>query len=112
MGHDVRMLRVAIRHVHPDQLDDLRGWFAEVAGSRRAEALATLKEEGCQHEKAILIEGKDGPVLIYLMEVEDEERSMRAAATSHHPIDADHRAVMQRTVGDPLSCETLLDLRP
>lgn len=106
------MLRVGIRRVNPGQLDDLRRWFEEVAGPRRQEALATLEDEGCRHEKAILIEGRDGPVLIYLMEVEDKERSAQAAVTSPHPIDADHKRVMQRALGEPVSCETLLDLRP
>ena len=105
------MLRVSIRHVDPDQLDDLRAWFVEVVGPRRQEALATLQDEGCSHEKAVLIEGKDGPVLIYLMEVEDEERSAQAAATSQHAIDADHKRVMQRVLGEPVYSETLLDLQ-
>src|SRR5580658_1692341 len=94
------MLRVAVHHVNPGQEDELRQWLAEAGGPRRMEALATLVGEGCTHEQAILIPGRDGPVLIYLMEVEDAERSRAAAHSSEHPIDADHRRVMQATLGD------------
>lgn len=81
-------------------------------GPRRQEGLATLLDEGCSHELALLIEGKDGPVVVYVMEVEDVETSQEAARSSRHPIDADHRRVMGATVGDSVPYEVLLDLRP
>lgn len=106
------MLRVALKHVHPAKVDELRMWLAAVGGPRRDEALATLVDEGCRHETAMLIEGQDGPVLVYVMEVDDVEASRRAAAQSTHPIDAEHRRVMQQTCGDAVNREVLLDLRP
>lgn len=106
------MLRVAIRHVHADKVDELRDWLQTVNGPRRAEALATLVDETCGHEQVLLIEGKDGPVVVYVMEVADVERSRRAAEQSSHPIDADHRRVIQRAVGDAVPSEMLLDLYP
>jgi hypothetical protein len=106
------MLRVAIHRVNPDRADELREWFVEVGGPRRLEALATLIDEGCTHEQALLIEGKDGPVVVYVMEVDDVEQSQRAARTSKHPLDKDHKRVMQDAVGDAVPCEVLLDLRP
>jgi hypothetical protein len=105
------MLRVAIRHVNPGRADDLRDWLAAVNGPRRQEALATLVEEGCTHEQAYLIEGKEGPVVIYVMEVADEEASREAARSSRHPIDEDHNRVMEETIGEDVFCELLLDLR-
>jgi hypothetical protein len=48
------MLRVAIRHVHPDRVDHLRQWLHTVNHERRGEALATLVEETCNHEQAFL----------------------------------------------------------
>ena len=105
------MLRVAIRQVNPGLADELRDWLAEVNGPRHQEALSTLVDEGCTHEQVYLIEGKEGPVLIYVMEVADEDASRRAARSSRHPIDADHKRVMEQTVGDDLPFELLLDLR-
>lgn len=104
------MLRVAVRRVHPDKVDLLRDWLAQVHGPRRDEALATLVDEGCRHEMAFLMDGADGPVVIYVMEVEDVEASRAENVQSMHPIDADHKRVMTEAVGEPLQLELLLDL--
>jgi hypothetical protein len=104
------MLRIDIRQVQPGHSEQLRQWFHNAGGSRRAEALATLKDEGCRHQQAILIEGKDGPLLMYIMEVEDVEQSRQAVRTSRHAIDADHRRLLQEAVGGQASYEVLLDL--
>jgi hypothetical protein len=68
-----------------------------------------LVDETCTHEQAFLIEGKEGSVVVYVMEVADVEQSRRARERSSHPIDADHRRVMQRAVGDAVPSELLLD---
>lgn len=81
------MLRVAIRQVNPGRADELRDWLAEVSGPRHGEALATLVDEGCTHERAYLIEGKEGPVVIDVTEVADEAVSRQAARSSRYPID-------------------------
>jgi len=82
-----------------------------VNGARRAEALATLVDEGSRHETATLIDGGDGPVLVDVMEVDEGEQSKTAALESSHPIDAEHKRVMQTAVGDAVPSELLLDLR-
>jgi hypothetical protein len=105
------MLRVAIRRVNPGRADQLREWLAGVNGPRREEALATLVDEGCTHEQAFLIEGAEGPVVVYVMEVDDIEASQEVARSSGHQIDADHQRVMEQAVGDPVPSELLLDLR-
>jgi hypothetical protein len=105
------MLRVAIRHVNPGRADQLREWLKEVNGPRREEALASLIDEGCTHEQAFLIEGAEGPVVVYVMEVDDVETSQVAARTSEHPIDADHKRLMEEAVGETIPSELLLDLR-
>jgi len=106
------MLHVAIRYVHPGLVDELRDWLRTVNGPRRDEALAALVDESCTHEQAFLIECGSGSVLVYVMEVGDVERSRHAAEQSSHPIDADHRRVMQLAVGDAVPSELLLDLHP
>jgi hypothetical protein len=105
------MLRVALRRVNPDHLDELRQWLRTADGPRRAEALATLVDEGVRHEQAYLLEDGEGPVLLYVMEVEDVARAKDAAARSTHPIDADHRRVMARALGAEIEAELVLDLR-
>jgi hypothetical protein len=104
------MLHVALRRVDPEHLDELREWLATVNGPRRDEALRTLEDEGCTHEQAFLLDGREGPLLVYVVEVEDAERSRAAAASSPHAIDADHRSVMSTAVGESVPAEMLLDL--
>jgi len=58
----------------------------------------------------VLIEGPDGPLVIYAMEVESIERSRNAADNSTHPIDAEHRAILDRAIGDRPPLERILDL--
>jgi hypothetical protein len=105
------MLRVAIRRVNPEHLEELRQWLQTAGGPRRSEALSTLVDEGVRHEQAYLLSGDSSPVLIYVMEVEDVERAGEAAARSAHPIDADHRRVMARALGGNVEAELVLDLR-
>jgi hypothetical protein len=105
------VIHLTVRKVDPDQLELLRGWMAQLNGPRREEALATLDDEGCSHEIALLIEGPEGPLVIYAMEVESIEKSRAAAGRSTHRIDQEHRAVMEKTVGERPSLEKLLDLR-
>jgi hypothetical protein len=96
------MLRVSVRRVEADYLDELRQWFKTVNGPRRDEAIATLADEGCRHEQASLLSDSKGLLLLYVMDVEDVEQSCRAIGTSTHTIDADHLRVMTQAVGDPI----------
>jgi hypothetical protein len=105
------MLQLTVRRVHPEQVDVLREWLADVDGPRRAEALRTLVDETVRHEMAVLIETADGPLLIDAIEVEDPAQSRVASEQSTHPIDADHRRVMHAILGEPVPSEVLLDLR-
>lgn len=104
------MLRVAIRHVDPDHVDNLREWLDTVNGSRREEALQTLVEEGCRQEQAYLIHGPGATMIVYVMDVEDVEKAKQVGAASTHPIDADHKRIMSRAITGDVSSELLLDL--
>jgi hypothetical protein len=106
------MLRVSLRRVKPDHLDELRQWFKTANGPRRIEALATLSGEGCRHEQAFLFSDSEGPMLLYVMEVENVEHSRQAAESSQHPIDEDHRLVMNRALADTVEAKLVLDLIP
>jgi hypothetical protein len=50
-----------------------------VNGARRAEAFPTLADGGCRHEQANLLSDSEGPLLLYVMDVEDVERSHQTA---------------------------------
>ena len=105
------MIQLVVRKVKPEHVDLLRDWMGQLNGPRRGEALATLVDEGCTHERVVLIEGADGPVVIYVMEVESVEHARNAAENSTHPIDAEHRAVLDTAIGERVGYELLLDLR-
>jgi len=105
------MLELTVRPVHPEHVELLRDWFAEVDGPRRAEALATLEDETVSQEFVALVECGGAHLLIYAMLVDDPERARRAAQDSTHPVDAQHRRVMQTALGEPMAVEVLLDLR-
>jgi hypothetical protein len=105
------VLQVSIRRVHPQHLNLLRDWLAQLDGPRRDEALATLTAEGVSYEAALLIETKDGPALLYVMEVDDPARARQVFLQSRHPVDAEHRRVLETCLGAEVAAEQLLDLR-
>ncbi|MDN3311750.1 DUF6176 family protein [Microbacterium oryzae] len=105
------MISLTIRRIEPDQRDRLERWLREVDGPRRQEALATLADEGVMHEKAVILDTSDGPILIYAMESADLEYARAVAQRSEHAIDAEHREVMQAAVAGRPDIAVVLDLR-
>jgi len=87
------MLQVAISRVRPEKEARLRAWLAEL-NTRIDEVRETFRDETVRAEQAYIVQGRDGPLLIYVIEAEDFERGAKAYASSHHKIDAEHRAVM------------------
>ena len=77
---------------------------------RVVEALATLVSEG-DSRRGSFIEGADGPVVIYVTQVESVQPARNAAQHSTHPIDAEHRTVLDTALGERVGYELLLDLR-
>ncbi|WP_066583408.1 DUF6176 family protein [Cellulomonas timonensis] len=108
------MIDLTIRRVRPGQEQRLRDWFAEVQGPRRAEAEATLIEEGIDHETAALIDTGDGLLLVYAMQSEDFERARKVAYASTLPIDEEHRANLRACLlpFDDADLDVVLDLQP
>ncbi|MFI7044376.1 DUF6176 family protein [Streptosporangium sandarakinum] len=104
------MLRVSVSKVRPEQVDRLRAWFTELSGPRRGELLATFVDEGVRHETVLLVPTSDGPLMVYVMEEEDPERSIAAFRDSAHPVDADHRAVLSAAFMGVAEYEVLLDV--
>jgi len=104
------VIKLAMRKVRPGEEGRLREWMAQL-NSRRLEVLATFRQEGVRHELAYLIDGADGPILIYAMEAADHEQAAAAYAQSGLPIDLEHRRIMTRVLGDRVPSELLYEFR-
>src|SRR4029077_3205942 len=89
-----RMLRVQFSRVKDGQVERLRAWMQELM-ARPDEVRATFAQEGVRHEAAYLIEAREGPVLLYAIEVDDEARGFEAYTNSTLPIDLEHRRIME-----------------
>lgn len=70
-------------------------WSKELK-RRKEEAIATLKDEGVVSESCFISE--DGETIYYFMEAEDFEAVQKAASTSSHPIDADHKKAKESSL--------------
>jgi len=108
MRMEAIVIKLAIRQVKPGEENHLRDWMAQLS-SRRPEVLATFQQEGMRHELAYLIDGADGPVLIYAMEATDHAQAAAAYAQSALPIDLEHRRIMRQVLGDRVPCELLFE---
>lgn len=105
------MITLAVRRIRPDQRAALEDWQRELNGPRREEALATLAAEGVDHEKAVILDTSDGPVLIYAMESDDPERAQAIAAASDADVDRRHREVLSAADAGRAAITVALDLR-
>jgi hypothetical protein len=104
------MLRVWISRIRPGKESRVRSWLREL-GSRADEVRETFRDETVRAEQAYIIAGESGPLLVYVIEAEDIERGAKAFAASRHRIDAEHKAVMQECLAEPLKLEPLYDMR-
>jgi uncharacterized protein DUF6176 len=104
----VVVIKLAMRKVKPGEESHLREWMAQL-NSRRSEVLAAFQQEGVRHELAYLLDGADGPVLIYAMEAADHEQAAAAYAQSSLPIDLEHRRIMKQVLGDRVPSELLYE---
>ena len=102
------MLRVAFAKVRPEKLEQLESWLRELM-SRQDEVRETFVRETVRHEQAFIIQGQDGPLLIYVMEAEDHERGRAAFQSSELPIDVEHRRVMKGVLAEKFQVAPLYD---
>jgi hypothetical protein len=94
----------------PNSLDAVREWAHTLNESRRAEALATLRDETVVFEAAFLDHTPEGDFLIYVTKAESFDKSEQAAARSTHDIDQYHRRFQKEAWGDRTPLELLVDL--
>ena len=87
------MLKVVISKIKPGKEPRLRAWLEELM-TRRHEVVETFRQEGVRHEQAFILEGSEGPLLLYVIEAGDHEQARMAFIASTLQIDAEHRRVM------------------
>jgi len=104
------MIEVAIIRVHPERVERLRGWLAELM-DRADEVRETFANEGVTHERGYLLDTADGPVLIYVMEAADHQKAREAYQHSAFPIDREHKAVMREVLAGPADAELLYEMQ-
>jgi Family of unknown function (DUF6176) len=102
------MLSVVFYQVKAEQVDRLRSWLRE-AEQRTEELVEGFVQETVRHEVAYLIEGKNGPVLIYAIEEEDHQQGDEAYKHSTIPLDVEHKKVMAEALGESVSVEKLYE---
>jgi hypothetical protein len=102
-------LRISFSSIKPGKESRLRAWLAEL-NERADEVRATFRDETVRAEQAFVVDGPNGPMLVYAMEAADFERGAAAFANSRHPIDAEHRAVMRECLGPALDVRPVYDV--
>jgi hypothetical protein len=95
------LLKVVISKIKLGKEARLRAWLAELM-ERRHEVIESFRQETVRHEQAFIIEGSDGPLLVYVMEAEDHERAREAFHASALPIDAEHKRIMSEVLDGSL----------
>ena len=103
------MLRISIRRIKPGKEERLRDWLSEL-NARADEVRATFEAETIRAEQAYIVPTRDGSLLVYAMEAEDFDQGRQAFAASKHPIDHEHRDVMQECLDESLGLRPLYDV--
>ena len=102
------MIRVAFRKIKRGKEKRLRAWLAELM-ERQGEVRESFAQETVRHEQAFIIDGSDGPILVYAIEAEDLEKGRRAFEASSLPIDIHHKRIMKETLSERLDVKPLYD---
>ena len=103
-----QMLRLAFRRIKPGKKERLKAWLPELM-EHQYEVRETFVRETVRHEQAFIIEGREGPILIYAMEAEDHEKGRRAVRASTLAIDLEHKEVMAEVLGERLEVKPLYE---
>ena len=93
----------------PNSIEKVREW-ATVMNERKAEALATLRDESVVLETVFLDQTGEGDFLIYLMKAESFQKSKQTVENSIHEIDKFHQQFKLETWEDGKKLELLVDL--
>ena len=103
------MLLINCHRVKSDQVERLRAWLLEL-NERVDEVRQTFVQETVRHEQGIILQGAEGPILIYAIEAEDLEAGRQAYEASTLPIDFEHRRIMDAVLDGPADVERIYDM--
>ncbi len=107
MPYQTQCVKIRLK---PNSLEQVREWARTLNESRRAEALATLRDETVVLEAAFLDHTSEGDFLIYVMKAESFEKAAQAVSASKHHIDAYHQRFKKATWDTREQLELLVDL--
>jgi hypothetical protein len=107
MPYQTQCVKIQLK---PNCIDRVREWATTLNDTRRAEALATLRDETVVFEAAFLDRTAEGDFLIYVMKAESFEKGKEAVANSKHEIDQYHKEFKKDTWGNRTRLELLVDL--
>jgi hypothetical protein len=107
MRYQTKCVKIRLKD---NSLERVREWAGTINNSRRAEALATLRDETVVIEAAFLDQTAEGDFLIYVMKAETFEKSKQAVAASMHDIDKYHQDFKKDTWQSSTQLELLVDL--
>lgn len=105
----VSVIRTTISRVHPERLELLTAWLAELH-SRADEVRESFRGEGVRHEQAYLLHTSEGPVLLYVIEADYHDMARQAYQSSTLPIDLEHKAVLDYALDGPAAAQLLYDV--
>jgi hypothetical protein len=88
MEYETRCLKIKLK---PGNLERVLEWAKTLNETRRAEALATLRDEAVVIESYFLDRSADGDYLIAYMKAESFEKSQSVFEKSPHDIDRYHQ---------------------
>lgn len=106
MNYETRCGKIKLK---PNSIEKVRDW-AKTVNERKAEALATLRDESVILESVFLDQNSEGDFLIYVMKAENFDRAKEAVEKSAHDIDAYHQNFKRECWEDGKRLETLVDL--
>jgi hypothetical protein len=107
MGYHTQCTKIKLK---PNSLERVREWAKTLNDTRRAEAMAALRDETVVLEGAFLDRTAEGDFLIYIMKAKSFEKSKQAAAASTHDIDRYHQDFKRSTWEGGKQLEVLVDL--
>ena len=102
------MIHVSYIAIREDAVERVRGWLDSLS-AREAELTELARAQTVSHEIAHLIDGQDGPVLVYAIEVSDLDAARSAMSDETHQLAAEWQRVISECSDGHPSHETLLE---
>jgi hypothetical protein len=102
------VLQVKIARIDDDDVSELRTWLASLI-ARRDELRESYQTHGTRQELFLLIRTRLIPILVFVAEVENEERAAESFLRSNLPIDVEFKTLFQEISPEEAEVELLYD---